>query len=135
MADQKTTPLLTNILPMYKGIYPDETVEVVYNYLKNRIGTLQPIVEANGKKPLMTAEEKESFEPGGAEPEIALRVKNNESTENELNNCKAAWERLINGTAHLCTVCGGKIDKDRKQAKPAASKCRKCQEEIKLSKN
>ena len=126
--DNQGTPLLTEIIPKYEGIYPPETIEVVYRNLRDRIDNLTPIMEANKKAPLITTAERESCEKGEEAREIAKRFQNNKATEQALDDCKVAWERLINGTAHLCTACGGKISKDRKQAVPVAGKCRECQE-------
>jgi len=57
-------PLLTKIVPMYEGIYPPETIEVVYLDLRNRIETLGPLVGSNEGKPLVTATERESYDKG-----------------------------------------------------------------------
>lgn len=126
------TPLLTDVIPKYGGVYPPGTIEVVYRFLRDRIDSLTPIVEANKRAPLITAAERESCEKGEAAHEIAKRSQNNKATAEVLNDCRAAWERLINGTVHLCTVCGGKISEDRKQAVPATGRCKECQEKIGL---
>jgi len=126
--DSQGTPLLTEIIPKYEGIYPPETIEVAYRYLRDRIDSLTPIVEANKRAPLITTAEKETYEKGEGVQAIEKKFQNNKATEQALDDCKVAWERLINGTAHLCTACGGKISKDRKQAVPVAGKCRECQE-------
>jgi len=126
--DSQGTPLLTEIIPKYEGIYPPETIEVVYRDLRNRIDSLTPIVEANERAPLITTAEKENYERGEGAQAIEKKFQNNKATKQALNDCKVAWERLIDGTAHLCTVCGGKISKDRKQAVSAAGKCKECQE-------
>jgi len=89
-------------------------------------------VEVNKKAPLITRAERESYERGEGAREIAKRFQNNEATKKALDDCSAAWERLINGTAHLCTECGGKINKDRKQAVPQGSRCKECQEKIRV---
>lgn len=129
--DSQRVSLLTEIIPKYKGIYPPETIEAVYGFLKVRIESLTPIVETNEKAPLITEAEKEDYEEGVRE-EIERRFQKNGATKKTLDDCKAAWERLINGTAHLCTGCGFKINEDRKQAFPAAGKCKKCQEKTGL---
>ncbi len=126
--DSQGTPLLTEIIPKYEGIYPPETIEVVYRDLRNRIDSLTPIVEANERAPLITRAEKENYERGEGVNEIEKKFRNNKATKQALDDCKVAWERLIDGTVHLCTACGGKISKDRKQAMPAAGKCKECQE-------
>ncbi len=128
MSDQQKIPPLTEILPKYEGIYPSETVEAAYLYLIGRIKSLTPIVEKNMGAPLISKAERESCEKGEEGYEIAKRAQNNKATKKALDDCKVAWQRLVDGIAHLCTECGGKIDKDRKQAVPAASKCMKCQE-------
>jgi len=130
--DNQGTPLLTEIIPKYEGIYPPETIEVVYRYLRDRIVSLTPLVEANKRVPLITAIERESCERGKGEEEIEKRSKNNTATKKVLADCEVAWQKLVDGTAHLCTECGGKIDKDRKQAVPAAGRCKECQEKIGL---
>ena len=53
------TPLLTEIIPKYEGVYPPETIEIVYGYLRSRINTLTPVVEANKQAPLITTAERE----------------------------------------------------------------------------
>lgn len=126
--DSQGVPLLTEIIPKYEGIYPPETIEVVYRYLRDRIDSLTPIVKANAGAPLITAADRENYEKGDGEQEIVKKLQNNKATKQVLDDCEAAWERLINGTVHLCTVCNGKISEDRKQALPAASKCKECQE-------
>lgn len=122
-------PLITEVVPLYKGIYPKETVQIVYPYLRNRIDSLTPIVTRNERAPLITATERASCERREeVQEEIERRSQNNKATVQTLNDCKVAWERLVNGTAHLCTECGGNIRRDRKQAVPAAGKCKECQE-------
>ena len=125
-------PLLTDIIPKYAGIYPPGTIEVVYRFLRNRIDSLTPVVEANKLVPLITAAERDNYEKGEEADEIAKRSQNNKATEQVLNDCEVAWKRLINGTVHLCIVCGGKISEDRKQAVPATGRCKECQEKIGL---
>ncbi len=126
--DSQGTPLLTEIIPKYEGIYPPETIEVVYRCLRDRIDSLTPIVEANERAPLITTAEKESYEKGERGQAIEKKFQNNKATKQALKDCKVAWERLIDGTVHLCTACGGEISKDRKQAMPAAGKCKEYQE-------
>ncbi len=131
--DNQVIPLVTEIIPKYKGIYPPETIEVIHRGLRIQIDTLKPLVEANEKKPLITAEERANHEMGEGPREIALRSKNNEETRKALEASELAWERLVNGKAHLCTECGRIISKDRKQAMPTASKCMKCQKQTGIS--
>jgi len=127
-------PLLTDIIPLYEGRgCPLYTIEAVYNNLKGRIEDLTAIVERIKNKPLITAEEKESFEKGEDEREIALRSQNNEATRQELEECERAWEKLINGTVLICDTCGGEISPDRKQAYPQSNKCCECRKKERQS--
>lgn len=124
-------PLLTEIIPKYKGIYSPQTIEIIYRYLKERLNTLGPIVRDNERQPLVTAKEREGWKNEEAKlliDQIAQRSNFNISTRRALEDCKEAWNRLINGKAHQCVSCGGTIDNDRKQARPDASRCKKCQE-------
>ena len=128
-------PLLTDIIPLYEGgVYPLYTIEVVYNNLKSRIEDLTAIVKRIQNRPLITAEEKESFEKGEDEREMALRFYNNEATIQELKECEKAWGKLINGTAHLCDTCDGEISPDRKQAHPESTQCKDCREKCREEK-
>ena len=128
MSDQKF-PTLKEVTLMYEGIYPRETIRAVYRSLRERIDSLTPIVEANGRAPLVTREDRENWEGNEGLAEAEKRVINNKSTKEALSDCKEAWERLINGKVHLCSLCDEKISKDRKQAQPQATTCVKCRQQ------
>lgn len=129
--DNQAIPPVTEIIPMYEVIYPPETVEAVYSYLRERIETLKPIVENSEKTPIVTDGD-EHWEPGEKSYEIEKRDQNNILTKQTLEDCEAAWDRLIGGSAHQCVSCERRISKDRKQAQPQASKCTECQKKVGL---
>jgi RNA polymerase-binding transcription factor DksA len=122
-------PTLKQVTLMYEGIYPRETIRAVYRFLRERIDILTPIVEANEKAPLITQEERDNWEKGEGRIEAEKKIINNKSTKDVLESCQIAWERLINGNAHLCRICGAKISKDRKQAQPQATTCISCRQQ------
>ena len=128
MNDQKI-PTLKEVTLMYKGIYPRETIRAVYRSLRERIDSLTPIVEANERAPLITKEDRDNWEGGGERLETERKIANNKNTKEAFESCQVAWERLIDGKAHLCRLCDERISKDRKQAQPQATTCVKCRQQ------
>lgn len=122
---EKRMPSLSKVVSLYDGKISQETVKIVYRFLRERIVSLQPIVEENGNRPLVEEEDRQ-WDKGAMVNEVERKLKNNESTKLAFESCKDAWDRLISGTYGPCDVCGQAIGEDRIRAMPSTLTCKTC---------